>query len=97
MEIIIAIITSIFASSGLWAFISAKSNKQSSLEEGVKALLHDRIYSECEKQLQQDFIRRDDYENLQYLYKPYRALGGNGTCERLMNEIDKIPIKGESI
>lgn len=95
MEVIIAIVTSMLASSGLWAFINTKFNKKSTLEEGVKALLHDRIYSECEKRIGSDAISRDDYENLQYLYRPYRALGGNGTCERLMNEINKIPIKGE--
>lgn len=97
MEVIIAIITSVFASSGLWTFISTKSNRRMMLEEGVKALLHDRIYSECEKRIGSDSISRDDYENLQYLYRPYRELGGNGTCERLMNEINKIPIKGEKI
>ena len=97
MEVIIAIITSVFASSGLWAFITAKSNKKTVLEEGVKALLHDRIYSECERRLRSESITRDEYENLQYLYKPYRELGGNGTCERLMMEINKLPIKGESL
>ena len=95
MEILIAIVSSIFASSGLWAFILAKSNKKTSLEDGVKALLHDRIYSECEKRLKQEYISRDDYENLQYLYKPYKDLGGNGTCERLITELNKIPIKGD--
>lgn len=95
MEIIIAITTSILASSGLWAFITTKMNRKSALEDGVKALLHDRIYYECEKRLKQDSITREDYENLQYLYKPYRELGGNGTCEKLMHDVNLLPIKGE--
>lgn len=95
MEIIIAITTSILASSGLWAFITTKMNRKSALEYGVKALLHDRIYYECEKRLKQDSITREDYENLQYLYKPYKELGGNGTCEKLMHDVNLLPIKGE--
>ena len=35
----------------------------------------------------------DEYDNLKnYLYEPYKKLGGNGTAERVMDEIDKLPI-----
>lgn len=40
------------------------------------------------------WITQDEYENLTvYLYKPYLALGGNGTVKRLMTEVDKLPIR----
>ena len=36
----------------------------------------------------------DEYDNLKnYLYEPYKKLGGNGTAERVMDEVDKLPIK----
>ena len=28
-----------------------------------------------------------------YLYLPYKELGGNGTAERMLNEVKKLPIK----
>jgi len=93
MEILITSLATVLASGGLWTFLMKKTTKKDNLEEGVTALLHDRIYHECEKRLNQPDISRDDYENLQYLYKPYKELGGNGTCERLMSEIDKLPIR----
>ena len=33
-------------------------------------------------------------ENLyEYLYKPYKQLGGNGSAKRVMTEVDKLPIR----
>ena len=44
--------------------------------------------------IQQGWISKDDYENLHdYLYIPYRNMGGNGTAERVMKEVEKLPIK----
>ena len=36
---------------------------------------------------------KDEYENLyEYLYKPYSALGGNGSAKKVMEEVNKLPI-----
>lgn len=33
------------------------------------------------------------YENLyDYIYLPYKALGGNGTAEKVMKDVDNLPI-----
>ena len=33
------------------------------------------------------------YENLsKYLYSPYKKLGGNGSAERVMRQVDQLPI-----
>lgn len=38
--------------------------------------------------------RKDDYENLHdYLYLPYKKLGGNGTAEKIMKEVERLPLK----
>ena len=35
----------------------------------------------------------DEFREInEYLWKPYHALGGNGTCEKLMAEVEKLPI-----
>jgi hypothetical protein len=40
------------------------------------------------------YITKDEYENLyEYLYKPYLKLGGNGSAERIMDEVKKLPIR----
>lgn len=38
-------------------------------------------------------ITKGEYEDLyKYYYEPYKKMGGNGTAERLMREIDKLKI-----
>ena len=37
------------------------------------------------------FIPLEDRENLEYLYRPYKALGGNGTGETLYHTVEKLP------
>jgi hypothetical protein len=55
---------------------------------------HDRIMFLGMKYIERGFITQDEYENLyDYLYKPYKKLGGNGSAERVMKEVDKLPIK----
>jgi len=46
------------------------------------------------KYLKRGFITHEEYENLvKYLYKPYQKIGGNGSALRLMEEVNKLPIK----
>ena len=36
----------------------------------------------------------DEYKDLDdYLFKPYIALGGNGSAEKMMKEVSKLPIR----
>ena len=56
--------------------------------------LYGRTIHLCEKYIEQGWVSTDDYENLErYLYKPYKAMGGNGTAEKLMDQVKKLPPK----
>ena len=55
---------------------------------------HDRIVSLGTAYIERGWITSDEYENLHdYLYDPYRSLGGNGTAERIMKEVGKLELK----
>jgi hypothetical protein len=42
------------------------------------------------------WITQDEYENLNtYLYEPYKKLGGNGSALRVMQEVNKLPIRDQ--
>ena len=62
------------------------------------ALAHDRIYYLAERMIgeyqdkEREGITKEEWENLDILYQGYKNLGGNGTCERLYKEIEKLPI-----
>lgn len=96
--IIMSIIGAIFASTGFWAFLSEllkkKDKKVSAEAQMLKGLGHDRICYLGTHFLKTGYITKDEYENLHdYLYVPYKKLGGNGTAEKIMKEIEKLPLK----
>lgn len=42
------------------------------------------------------WFTQDEYENLNtYLYEPYKKLGGNGSALRVMQEVNKLPIRNQ--
>ena len=97
-DTITTIVIAIFASSGFWAFVLALFNKlfdsRSAKNRMIKGLGHDRIIFLCEKYIAQGWIASEDYENLHdYLYDPYVKMGGNGTAKKLMDEVNKLPVR----
>lgn len=100
ISFIAGIVATIFASSGFWTFITArfqeKHKKESAESKMLKGLGHDRICYLGACYIKQGFITKDDYENLHdYLYVPYKELGGNGTAEKVMKDVDKLPLVKE--
>jgi hypothetical protein len=66
----------------------------------IIGLGHDRIvqlgiyYLERKDENGQSYITRDEYENLHdYLWVPYHKLGGDGSAERVMDEVKRLPIR----
>ena len=90
IQTLVTILCSIIASSGLWAYISKKADKKDVRTQMLIGLAHDRILTLGMHYLSRgDWITRDEYENLyEYLYKPYKEMGGNGSAQRVMAEID---------
>lgn len=95
--LIASIVGAVFASTGFWAFltylIQSKQTKDSAEREMLKGLGHDRICYLGECYIQRGYITKDEYENLHdYLYLPYKKLGGNGTAEKIIKEVEKLPL-----
>jgi hypothetical protein len=59
--------------------------KARSINAAVLALLHDRLYQACQFYISRGYCTVGDRDNLEYMFKPYKALGGNGTGEELYN------------
>ena len=73
--------------------VSAQKKEYDDICEGVKALLHDRIYEECSRWIAKGYCGLDDRKNIEYMYRPYRSLHGNGTGERLYNTVQALPFE----
>lgn len=63
------------------------------LEFSNVAILHNKIYRQCADHLDAGFISIDDLDDLGYLFKAYKSLGGNGTGETLYNKVAALPNK----
>lgn len=83
-----------------WAFgllsaaVVAAAVKHKALLDGVLAILHDRIYQACQFYLAQGYVDMAGLKNVEYLYRSYHALGGNGTGTELYNRVKALPIRG---
>lgn len=94
IQMIATIVCSVLASSGLWTVISKKMERKDSRTELLVGIAHDRIVFLGMSYVNRGYITQDEYENLYtYLYGPYKKLGGNGSAERVMREVDKLPIR----
>ena len=91
LKILLAIVGSVLASSGFWTYIIKKDDKNILFTQMLIGLGHDRIVNLGMKYLERGaWITQDEYENLyEYLYKPYSKLGGNGSAERIIDEVKK--------
>lgn len=100
-ETIVTLVVAIFASSGFWAFLLAIITKfldrKSAKNQMILGLGHDRIIFLCEKYIARGWITSEDFENLHdYLFVPYKKMKGNGTAEKLMRDVEKLPIRKEA-
>jgi len=90
---LITIVCSVVASGGFWSYLSKHTDKKSASTKMLLGIGHDRIIHLCIKYLERGWITHDELENLHdYLYVPYKELGGNGTAERLMKRVDSLKI-----
>lgn len=108
-ELIITLICSIFASTGFWSVINLIIQRRQTRaaadtvdRELLLGLAHDRLYSLCTEYIsrgeggESGYITSDEYDNLiNYISKPYLKAGGNGTGKRLVEEVEKLPIKNK--
>lgn len=94
LQVTITVFSSVLASSGLWTLLQKLSERKDVKTEMLVGLAHDRIMYLGMSYIDRGYITNDEYENLRtYLYDPYERLGGNGSAKRIMQEVDRLPIK----
>lgn len=75
----------------LIAFIKNKNSKEKkkdrAIENAVQALLRNELIRRYREYEQKGEISILDKENISHMYEEYRNLGGNGTVEKLYDEL----------
>lgn len=92
-QIILTIVTALLASSGLWAFLGKKLERNNSERELLVGIGHIELVFFGMQYLERGWITRDEYETMQGLYEPYVKLGGNGSGTKIMKELENLPIR----
>ena len=94
VQVVLTIITSVLASSGVWAVVAKILDSKSARTQMLIGLGHDRICFLGLKYIERGYIYTDEYENLHdYLYKPYAKMGGNGSAKLIMDQVSKLEVR----
>lgn len=94
--VVTPIVAALISSGGLWGYLQKKDQKRTATDRLLTGLAYGNISGLAEKYMSRGWITKDEYEDLhKYLYNPYRELGGNGTAERYMKEIEKLPLSND--
>jgi hypothetical protein len=79
------------------AVLNRKWQKQDKLDaiiKGQKLIMMDRVRFLGKQYIANKGIALEDKENLVEMHKAYKALGGNGHLDTVMEEVDHLPILG---
>lgn len=93
VEQLITIGIAVFSSSGFWLAIQHKMERKDNKTKMLLGLAHDRLMSTGMDYIARGWLTDDEYENFNtYLYQPYHDLGGNGTGDKIMRQVDGLKL-----
>lgn len=86
--------TTVVASSGFWAWLQRRDNSKDAMTRLLLGLAYDKIAQLGLSYIERGWISKDEYEEFRkYLFEPYKAYGGNGVAERIMEEVSHLPLR----
>lgn len=90
---VITALTSIIASTGFWTFLQSRLGRKSLTSKMLIGLAHDRIIELGMMYIERGSVSHDELENLlDYLYEPYKQMGGNGAAKRVVDQVKTLRI-----
>lgn len=94
VQIIITIFCSVLASSGFWAWLMKRNDKNDAQVQLLQGIAHNMIIEAGMIYIKRGWISKDEYADFEkYLYEPYDKTGGNGLARRVYMEVQKLPIR----
>lgn len=94
VQIVITVICSVLASSGFWAWLMKRNEKDDAQVRLLRGIAHNMIIDSGMIYIKRGWISREEYMDLdKYLYGPYEKTGGNGLAHRVYAEVQKLPIR----
>ena len=75
-----------------WKKEDASEDKLTALVTAQKVIMIDRVRWLGRQYIEVGHITLEDKENIHDMHKAYKALGGNGHLQTIMDEIDRLPV-----
>ncbi|QBZ73588.1 hypothetical protein SEA_ROSAASANTEWAA_24 [Streptomyces phage RosaAsantewaa] len=92
-QVVLVSAGSVVASSGFWTWVLRKSDKKSAVTQLMMGLAYIELLTLGQNYVNRGSISMAEYEDYRkYFYEPYKELGGNGSAERMMEEVKSLPI-----
>lgn len=92
LSIIITATAAVLASTGFWSYLEVKDTATSARVNLLKGIGYFALNQTALEKIRKGYVTPEQYtEMYRYLYEPYVALGGNGSAERLMELVSKLP------
>lgn len=85
--------TFLASSGGFWIYLKKRSEDKDAGAKLLLGLAHYKIVDLGMDYINKGFVTKDEYDDLvRYFYDPYVALGGNGSVERIMRLVQRLPL-----
>ena len=94
IQSLITIAVAIISSSGVWGLFNLAIQKKSDSTRLLIGVAHHLIVRESHRLLEQGYMTSEEYRDIRKgLYERYKQLGGNGLAEKMVSDVEKLPIK----
>lgn len=97
VRVVMIIFGSTMGSTGMWSFLRSRDTKRAATTRLMMGMARETITSHGLAYIERGYITKEEFDELdKYFYRPYMALGGNGTAERIMGEVGRLPFRSHS-
>lgn len=79
----------------IWVRQQKAERRQLAIEQGLRALLRDRIVQGYYHYTERGWITLHGLESINLMYAEYHNLGGNGTVTKLVEDIRKLEVRDD--
>ena len=77
--------------------LESDRQERETLNEAMLAVLHNKIFKNGCDYLEKGCITVAELNDLEKLYKPYVAMGGNSTAKTIVENVRKLPISSKGL
>lgn len=94
VPVIVPIIIGLITSSGFWAYIQTRITTNKKIDKMLVGMAHQKIIEIGGHYIERGWIYAEEYDDfMKYLADPYLEYGANGLAQKIINEVQKLPLK----